>query len=518
MLQRDFFMRIRRSIPDIVATACAVFMLCFIPLAFNDAFFDINRHKVNLVIRWIPVFCLLMIVALLADPSRKQRFSCRRGILAQISMIALMGACLVSCARAGFTEAVLTGNEGRYCGLYFMLCCGAAFFVIGSGRVSYKALMPLIMICAALCAALGFANAIGYDPLGFYDRIKKGQEPTFLSTIGNFDFFGTFLVMMIALAGAQFVFEEKKSMQMLGIICASTIAFGATASRTESAFAGMHMACYLLLALAGGSFSRMGRALVLWAVCFLSLPVTYPLLEISAYNPQIDGLPKLLYRQHIGEYMTVLFLVLAVACLVMNRRGVRPPSRNSLLKWMLALFAGIALVAFAALIYFSVFDTTTKLGGVDNFLRFDDSWGTLRGFVYTRSLRAFRDYEPQDKLFGAGMELTRSVLTPYFDDPKMLRYGIFNDPHCQPLQMLLTCGLAGMVCFVALYICVLLLLFRRAGDDPVACGLLCAVWSYSLIMLINVTQPILISTYFSICALGIARVRANASGGMVHES
>lgn len=177
------------------------------------------------------------------------------------------------------------------------------------------------------------------------------------------------------------------------------------------------------------------------------------------------------------------------------------------MKRMMVLCAVGTALLFSAMVYFSVFDTKTQLGSLANFLRFNDSWGTLRGFVYVRSLRAFRDFEPMDKIFGAGMELTRSILTPYFDNPKMLRYGVFNDPHCQPLQMLLTCGISGMICFLALYLSVLLMLFRQADDDPIACGLLCSVWCYGLILLINVTQPILISTYYSICALAIACVR-----------
>lgn len=509
MFQNDISIRIRRRLPDFIAFACAVFMLCYIPLAFHDAFFDINRHKVNMVIRWIPGFCILMLVSLLFDPERKTRFSGNEGRISSISMLLLMAFCVVSCARAGFTKAVLTGSEGRYCGLYFMLSCGAAYFVISSGRMYLKRLLPLVIVCAAVCAGLGFANAIGFDPLGFYDRIKKGQEPTFLSTIGNFDFFGTFIVMMLSLAGAQFVLNENRAMRWFGGIGASIMALGATACRTECAFAGMHMACFMLFALSGDDYARMARACVLWAISFISLPITYPLLEASVYQPHIDGLPKTLYKLHIGEYAALILVVLAIVFLVMKYRRIKPLGRKWLLKRMMVLCACGAVLLFAAMVYFSVFDTKTKLGSLANFLRFNDSWGTLRGFVYVRSLRAFRDFSPMDKLFGAGMELTRSILTPYFDDPKMLRYGIFNDPHCQPLQMLLTCGIFGMICFLALYLSVLLMLFKHADDDPIACGLLCSVWCYGLILLINVTQPILISTYYSICALSVACVRKN---------
>jgi len=64
------------------------------------------------------------------------------------------------------------------------------------------------------------------------------------------------------------------------------------------------------------------------------------------------------------------------------------------------------------------------------------------------------------------------------------------------------------------------LLFRRAGDDPLLCGALAALCGYLVTMLFNVTQPILISTYFSVAALAVARVRhlsAHAQSGADEE-
>ena len=59
--------------------------------------------------------------------------------------------------------------------------------------------------------------------------------------------------------------------------------------------------------------------------------------------------------------------------------------------WMMTLCAFGAAALFAAMVYFSVFDTKTKLGSLANFLRFNDSWGTLRGFVYVRESEELMD-------------------------------------------------------------------------------------------------------------------------------
>ncbi len=497
------------KLTDVLSAVCMLFMLCAVPLLFRNAFFDINRFKVEAVCKIVPAIMLAMAAAFFCGRKREtQRFA---PMPAEIAMLALLSACVISCALVGFERAALDGSEGRYCGLIFMLCCGAAFFAIGCGRF-YGILVVPVLLCASLVAVLGMINAVGLDPLGFYERIKKGQEQIYLSTIGHFDFFGTYLVMLFPIAGAQYVFSKKRSMRIIGVIAATLIALGAMASRTDSALAGLHMGCFMLFAVSGGSFSRIARALILWAISFAALPVMFNLLKLSPYHPSISGSPMLVFDLHLGEICCVLLLVLALICVICQRKGIKAPDRKWMCIVLFVLFMAAVLALLGVVAYFSCVDLETKLGEAGFIFRFNDNWGSLRGFAWIRSLRAFDDYDLLHKLFGSGMESTLRVLTPYFDNPSMLRTGVFNDPHCQPLQMLLTCGLTGMIAFVGFYLIMLVTLLRRAGDHPVLCGVLGSVFAYSIILMINVTQPILIATYFSICALGISCIRQQNRG------
>lgn len=506
----------KKRLPELISLICAAFMLCALPLLFHNAFFDINRFKVEAVCRVVPVLALLMGTAMLLARTGEKRIP-HPGRASRLLMLLFLVACVIACARTGFESATLDGSEGRYCGLIFMLCCGAAFFIIGEGKTCARLLVPIV-ICATAVALLGLVNAMGFDPLGFYARIKTGQETVFLSTIGHFDFFGTYLVMLFPLAGGQFVFSEKRGMRMFGLSCACVMALGAMASRTDSALIGLHLACFALLAISGGSLPTMAHALVLWAMACAALPVMCVLLGFSTFHPQISGLPKLLFDLHAGEALCVLLLALAAACVWIARCGRKAPGRRKTAAVLFSCFGLATLLLLGTMVYFSVVDTGRNLGEAASFLRFDDSWGSLRGFAWIRAMRAFADASPVQKLFGVGMELTLRVLTPYFDDPSMLRGGVFNDPHCQPLQMLLTCGLLGMAAFVLFYAATLVTLLHHARHDPLLCGAFASVFAYSVVMLINVTQPILIATYFSVCALGLSALRAQrSSGGNTHE-
>ena len=59
-------------VPTWIAAFCTVFMLCVIPLYFDDAFFNINRCKVELVRAFMPVICVAMLAASAINWLRKK--------------------------------------------------------------------------------------------------------------------------------------------------------------------------------------------------------------------------------------------------------------------------------------------------------------------------------------------------------------------------------------------------------------------------------------------------------------
>ena len=134
--------------------------------------------------------------------------------------------------------------------------------------------------------------------------------------------------------------------------------------------------------------------------------------------------------------------------------------------WINTAFARQTAARLAVVIWFTKWDTQTDLGSLTALLRFDDMWGNARGFVYKRSFRAFHDYTWLEKLFGKGLGQTLSILTPYCDNQAAIDYagGVFTDTHCQPIQLLLTCGLVGMAAFLAFYV------FTNLSTKPTTSG------------------------------------------------
>ena len=249
----------------VCAGICAVFCLFFLPLAYRNYFFDINRYKVELIIGCMPVLAMLMTAAS-AYRHKKMQVHVDRGLKHIFYVLGLFAvACVVSSALRGFEQAVLDGSEGRYCGMVFLVCCVLMFYIIAFGRISGKYVLALASLAAVCVALLGVINAHGLDPLGFYVRMRPEQIHLFISTIGNVDFYGGYLVTILPLAACGYVHCSNRR-RYIALICAIVIMMGIPVSRTDSTYFAMHFALLFLLSLSGNSYLAM-----MWRLSFALL-------------------------------------------------------------------------------------------------------------------------------------------------------------------------------------------------------------------------------------------------------
>ncbi len=494
--------------PQTAAFVCAVLMLCVVPLYVHDAFFDINRCKVSLVRAAVPPIALAMAAALVI---RRKKVDLRAVPFA--AMGAFMLSCVLSGAHRAFIPEVLDGSAGRYCGMIYLLCCGGAFYTIALGGLDGRVVTGMMLACAGFCAGLGVLNAMGIDPFGFYDRIKRGQEGSFLSTIGNLDFFGTYLAVMFGPAAGLFVFSKKKGVRAAALLVSVVMMAGMYAARTDGAWLGMHMVLFATAAVSGSSYRNMARASVLWGIGFAVLPVVRQLLTFSPYRTKLSGLPLILCESHAAWGLAGVFFLLGLVFFLMRTKDA--PGRRKIEKTALVVFCLALIILFGAMFYFTAVDTETEIGELAGALRFNDAWGSARGFVYRNAVRAYGDYTLSEKLFGNGVDYIAPVLAQYMDKSDMIAMtgGVFNDVHCQPLQMLMTCGLFGMVSFLFLYGSLFATVFQKSGEDPILLGCFASLAGYLPVMLFNVAQPILMAAYFSLSALALSRIRS-CSGGL----
>ena len=379
--------------------------------------------------------------------------------------------------------------------------------MIVSGGICGQRICLLTSLAAALTALLGVLNAVGIDPLGFYVRMQKGQEHLFLSTIGNIDFFGCYLALIFPIAAGGWIFDGNGKVRWLHFACSVCIAAGIAVSRSDTALLAVQVGMLLLLVFASASYASMCRTLCIWGISFAALPVMYAALQSADYFLPVTGLFAVLGDSPAAWVIGIFLFVSAACCKLALINGKRAPGvRRAAVTAFVFVFV-LVLLLLAAIICFTVMYPDMEIGSYSAFLRFDDHWGTRRGFVYRCSIKALADYSLSDWLVGRGVDMGLSILEPHFDNPAMLSHGLFNDAHCQPLQYLLTTGLLGAGSLIAFYASLIAAVLRYAQKDPTLSGYGAALFAYIPVVLLSVSQPILIASCFAVCAAAASRIQ-----------
>ena len=171
--------------------------------------------------------------------------------------------------------------------------------------------------------------------------------------------------------------------------------------------------------------------------------------------------------------------------------------------WILLSLSLAVIAAFAALfVYFTFFDTQTKLGGFMKFFRFNYRWGTHRGYIWKKSFAVFGRFSLKDKLLGCGPDTFYNAFEPYFAELER-RFGdaSSNAAHNEYLNYLITTGALGLASYLALMGSVVVRAFKTAKREPLALAFAASVVCYLIQSTVNIATPITTPILFIFAAI-----------------
>lgn len=197
----------RRQLPEWFGCAFAAGAALLHPLIFDNFFFNINRFKFGVFA--VSAYAGLIVFLLLCAARRHalageihQPFSLSA---ADWGMGAFAVLAAVSTILSNDPFSALTGDEGRLCGLVFILALAAVHVIVSRAQNAGAWAAGGLMVSGSLCALLGILNFFKIDPFGFYPRLEQKYIDGFISTIGNVDFFSAFLCLFLPAAAALFM-------------------------------------------------------------------------------------------------------------------------------------------------------------------------------------------------------------------------------------------------------------------------------------------------------------------------
>ena len=459
-------------------------MLAVLPLAVHDGFFDITETKTL----WFAVPTVGFVLARLGITLYRENGLPRKKLSATAwAVLSFCLVCFIASVSGGDFAGSFLGVRGRYQGLGMMWLYAALFFALSGAHLKRRDILLPLGIGLFLSGGLAVCNHLGRDVLGLIAPLWEADRGRYISTLGNINFAGAYLTLVLPVtAGALLTERCTKIRILLAVVCVTGL-WAAMAVRSECTVLGIGAAMAVLPLLSKKSPDTLRR---------YPLLLTGTGLSLLAYRAITYGFCKRLST--LGRFLSdpVVALLLAVfglAAYVLLRRR----SDRTLLR-IRRIYAAVLLIVLAAgavlLVLLNTAWRAVPLGGLEEWLRFSEAWGTDRGGIWKYCLSLYGDFSFRQKLFGAGCGALAAIDVQHRFFPD----AILDAAHCEYLQILINWGLLGLGTYLAWLALSLRRVLRRGGvlTLPLAAGLI----GYAVQAFVNIAQAPGISLFFVLLA------------------
>ena len=527
--KRDFY-----TIGNGICLLYLALMLLLFPLYSRDKYFDILQARFDFF--WIcsSVFSVLLFafVALYSLTLKKEE---RKEILPSLFWKKEAGKkkplfatdlpfCLLillfflSMFLSGYPYETWWGSTGRYMGVLTWLL----FFTVYLGLSRFyrfkKFHLLLFSVGVVLQCLWGISDFYMMNYMHFFDNVSDlSKWAMFAGPVGNINGY-TSLVLFYACLYTGLYLQEKELrwkhffMGMM-LLCHIATIFGSS----DNAVIGYFFVFLVLPFFSWKDNKSFGTCLSVYFLFFLSLKLSVLLAGKGQSILQISP-PGFLFSMgktilpYLGMGLTGILWALG--------RFSKKELSMKLFKRLYVLLLILFFMAGAYVIYdVNVMHRYPALEQFSQFLRFDDSWGTGRGFIWRMGMEYFRDKMPMLKrLFGYGPDgyfmLTNDNYKVEGDQAGM---GLIDSIHNEYLNLLLTIGVFGLLAYLYFLKNVFTVFWKKETENvaeatfrqtafPFAVSL--AYLAYLVQASINIAVPIVMPIVMIVTFLGVSGKRA----------
>lgn len=432
------------------------------------------------------------------------------------AMLALLVVSFISTVFSNhLTTAIIGEPDGRNNGLLLIAFYVGIYFVIT--RCFYFKEYVFIALAAGsgLVYLLSVLNFHYIDPLGMYIQLDAKTIENFTSTIGNKNLMSSFICVMLPVVITMSVHTKKTAYRIIYLASAALGFMALMTADSDSGILGMGVFLVVMLIWYSRRITRLKKYFLCLTVMFCSAKVLRLLTILlsvlfNCKSKEIDEFQKLFVTSNLGY---VIVAVCAVITGILYVIDIKKPNivLTKAVPVILGSIAALVVIAIlSAVVYFSCFDTQTELNGFWSILRFNEKWGTHRGYMWIKSFDAFGNLSIFKKIFGTGPDTFYYAFAPYFGG--LFKYGdtSTNAAHNEYLNYLVTIGISGLTAYLAAVGGSIARAVKKAFSNPLSIVCVSAVICYSVQAVVNISQPITTPLFILFVALTETVSRGNA--------
>lgn len=489
-------------------------MFTLFPIFSSNAYFNIRHDKYYLFIGLtaITIIAELLLFYFNTLETDKKNSSPSKQIVPEKTwykklsfpdwaMLGLLFSSLISTIFSAYVNDSLLGTAGRNNGFFLIAFYIFIYFIIS--RFFYFKDYILIALAGgcAVVFVLAVLNCYYLDPLRMFEDITNQKTiQNFTSTIGNKNLLSSFICITLPVLFTMSVHTEKLLYRVIFLFSSGLGFMALMTADSDSGIVGISAFLVIYFIWYSRRIARLKRYFLAITVMLASAKLLNIFTLLKLESKGMDSFQKIFVHSNIS-YALILIFALSTALLYFIDYKKPEIVFSKAVPVILGSIVGLcAIGVISSMIYFSCIDTKTNLGSL-SILRFNDKWGTHRGFMWIRSFEIFGDLSIFKKLFGTGPDTFYYAFAPYFEELKQYGDTSTNAAHNEYINYLITIGITGLSAYFALVGGVIVRAIKKAKKNPLLIVFVSAVICYSVQAVVNISQPITTPLFIIFIAL-----------------
>lgn len=479
----------------------------------------------------IPLIALYYLSALLkkntdGEEKKKKPFS-----LTDLFVLLFFEVNCISFFFSKYKKEASWGTNGWYMGFFMMLAFIGIYFLISRFYDGKVDLLPPFMGVSAVVFAWGLLNRFSVYPIDMhYDNIS------FISGIGNINWFCGYWSVFFVIGVALYVVAEKRSMRIMAAIhSVLSLAMGVVEG-SDSAYISFGVVFFFLFLVSFQKTIYMKRWLDL---CIFYCGACQIMRIVAAFGPKEltpeytgwTGLnlinPTITFM--LGNVTLAALIVFVLLRVWMERTDKRYAVQKDIEKkqgkeeaertegewiqkivWVKYTVAG--LLASGAVVYLLLLIVNTRAPGILGPLSkysvflFDRSWGSSRGATWGSGLSIYRTLSWKERLFGVGPDCFAIYAYSVPELAAKLReeWGSsrLTNAHNECITFLVNIGIFGLLSFIGIFFGSVKSLLKKAKGEPLCYVFAAALLSYFFHNQFSFSQVVNIPYAFLMLGMG----------------
>lgn len=495
-------------------------MFALFPLFFSNRFFNIRHDKFYFFIILTDALLvaeLLIIATYTIDNTAAVNQTKERADKLPLyktlsftdwAVLAFLAVCIVSTLlsdhpyEAFFGESLSAASAGRNSGLLLIIFYVVAYFLITRLFHYFEYVFVAFACGSALVFILAILNSFYIDPFQMFVGLDEHQQIIFTSTIGNINLLSSFICVALPVMITLSVHTQKNSLRALYLVVSGIGFASLMVADSDSGILGLGGFLIIYLIWYSRRIDRLKRYFLAVSVMliFSKLLRLFSLI-MNDRNKGMDTYQSFFVYSNSSYILLAAIGLITIGLYLLDSKKPGITLSKAVPITLTVIFALIAAAVISIVVYFSCIDTKTDLGNLNTLLRFNDKWGTHRGFMWIRSMWIFGDFSFIDKIFGCGPDTFYFAFSPYFEELTKFGDSSTNAAHNEYINYLITVGIAGLAAYLAIVGGAIARAVKTAKQNPLAIVFVSAVICYSVQAVVNISQPITTPLFIIFIAL-----------------